>query len=141
MQSATRFAVVVALFAVVVVGCSTGGDDTTTTAPTTTLPSTTPVAVTDEQQAFLDALPESGDLEADPSIALAMAESTCVLLEVLQASGTPPGNAAEAIDAVVLGDATPLEMSQYGMILSLAPTTLCTSVERYGEAVSYWLGF
>jgi hypothetical protein len=33
------------------------------------------------------------------------------------------------------------EMAEFGLILALAPTTLCDEVLRYGESVAYWLGF
>jgi hypothetical protein len=129
------FLVAAVIVGVLAVGCTgnDSGETTTTASPTTDL--------TTEQQEFLTAFEDAAPGDHDGSHVLAAGEAMCVNLELLQAAGTPPGYAADAFDLVVLDGASVTEKSEFGLILALAPTTLCDEVARYGEAVSYWLGF
>lgn len=123
---------VVILAAFVAAGCTSSTEDSTST--------TVVVDLTDEQQAFIDAFESSAPNGADSAAALEVGESLCVNLELLQAAGTPPGHAADAIEQVLLADATSTEKAEFGVVLAVAPVTLCEDLARYGEAVTYWLG-
>jgi hypothetical protein len=133
--SRSSLVVVAVVIGLLAIGCtSSGSEDTTTTTTAEQVPD-----LTTEQQDFVDAYTAEGD--GDASVALAAAETLCLNLELLQAAGSPPGHSAEAIELVLLEDASTEEMAEFGLILALAPTTLCDEVLRYGESVAYWLGF
>ena len=131
-------AVAVALLAVGCTGGDTAPDTTSTTITVTTVP---PSDLTPDQQEFVDAYEITVGVDADSTQALVAGETLCLNLALLQASGTPPGHAADAIDLIILDGATVSEKAEFGLILALAPSTLCVDAGRYGESVAYWLGF
>lgn len=133
--------VVVVVLAMVAVGCSsndTASDITSTTITVTTVPES---ELTVDQQEFVDAYAATAGDGAEPTEALAAGETVCLNLALLQASGTPPGHAADAIDLILLDGASVGEKAEFGLILALAPSTLCLDTQRYAESVAYWLGF
>ncbi|MCB1246533.1 MAG: hypothetical protein KDB69_04645 [Acidimicrobiia bacterium] len=141
--TSNRILITTSLFvvALAVVGCGGSTTDSVVDSSTTTT-TTVPVSeITPDQEAFIDALAAAGRSDIAAGVALATAESVCRDLKLLQAAGTPPGHAANAIESVVLDSETATERADYGLVLALAPTVLCEEVFRFAEQVSYWLGY
>ncbi len=128
--------------ALAVAGCSGGGvDDTSTTSPSSS--TTTPISGDSSPgtEAFWDAFMATappGDI--DQREVIETADRLCIGLELLQAAGTAPGHAAEAIARVLVAGLSDTDEARFGTILSIAPSTMCNEVDRYAESVAYWLG-
>ena len=123
------------------------GDPSTTSASSST--TTTPIAgdgapddASPELRAFWAAFVATAPAgDVDQQGVVDTADRLCVGLELMQAAGTPPGHAADAIARVLLAGLSESDKARFGTILAIAPSTMCDQVDRYAESVAYWLGF